>query len=186
MANLIRCKACGYVTYEGKIKDVCPACGVPAKMFEPYKDPVAEKRRRILRLHIHPIIVHFPQSFVFTLFILAVLSLVAPPQINEGLNYTIQVLSSALPFSLILALLTGLVDGKTRFRRVTTPFLKKKIIFGLSFLFTSILIAAVAFKMPLSSISTMALFTMLTIIAAGFSIALGLIGDELLEAKFPG
>jgi ribosomal protein L37E len=186
MTNLIRCKVCGYVTGEGKIKDVCPACGVPAKMFEPYTDPVSVKRRRILRLHIHPIIVHFPQSFVFTLFVLAVLSLVAPPQINEGLHCTIQVLSSALPFSLILALLTGLIDGKTRFRRVTTPFLKKKIIFGLSFMFTSILIAAAAFTLPLSSVSVMALFTMLTIIAVGFSIALGLIGDELLDAKLPG
>jgi ribosomal protein L37E len=186
MSNLIRCKACGYVTGEGKIKDVCPACGVPAKMFEPYTDPVAEKRRRILRLHIHPIIVHFPQSFIFTLFVLAVLSLVAPPQINEGLYCTIRVLSSALPFLLMLTLLTGFVDGKTRFRRVTTPFLKKKIIFGLSFLFTSILIATAAFTLPLSSLSVMALFTMLTIIAVGFSIALGLIGDELLDAKLPG
>jgi O-antigen/teichoic acid export membrane protein/rubredoxin len=186
MANLIKCKACGYVTREGKIKDVCPACGVPAKMFEPYTDPVAEKRRRILRLRIHPIIVHFPQSFVFALFVLAVLSLIAPAQINKGLNYTIQVLSSVLPFSLILALLTGLVDGKTRFRRLTTPFLKKKIIFGLSFLFTSILIAATAFALRLASVPVMALFTVLTIIAEGFSIALGLIGDELLDAKLPG
>ena len=186
MANLIRCKACGYVTCEGRIKDVCPACGVPAKMFEPYTDTVSVKRRRILKLHIHPIIVHFPQSFVFTLFVLAVLSLVAPPQINEGLHCTIQVLSSVLPFSLILSLLTGLVDGKARFRRVTTPFLKKKIIFGLSFLFTSILIAAAVFTLPLSSISVMALFTLLTIIAVGFSIALGLIGSDLLEAKLPG
>jgi ribosomal protein L37E len=186
MANLIRCKACGYVTCEGKIKDVCPACGVPAKMFEPYADTVTEKRRRILRLHIHPIIVHFPQSFAFTLFVLAGLSFVAPPQINESLHCTIQVISSALPFFLILALLTGLVDGKTRFRKVTTPFLKKKIIFGLSFLFTSILIAAVTFAFRLSSVPVMALFTMLTIIAVGFSIALGLIGSELMEAKFPG
>jgi len=31
MASLIRCKACGYITKEGKVKDVCPACGVLAK-----------------------------------------------------------------------------------------------------------------------------------------------------------
>lgn len=186
MANLIRCKACGYVTIEGKIKDVCPACGVPAKMFEPYQDPVAGKRRKILGLHIHPIIVHFPQSFTFTLFVLAVLSFVAPPQIYGVLHCTMQVISSALPFFLILALLTGLVDGKIRFRKVTTPFLKKKIIFGLSFLFTSILIAAVALALRLSSVPVMALFTLLTIIAVGFSIALGLIGDELMEAKLSG
>ncbi len=186
MANLIRCKACGYVTVKGKIKDVCPACGVPAKMFEPYQDPVAEKRRKILGLHIHPIIVHFPQSFAFTLLVLAVLSFVAPPQINGVLNCTTQLISAALPFFLILALLTGLLDGKTRFRKVTTPFLKKKIIFGLSFLITSIVIAVVALALPLSAIPVMALFALLTIIAVGFSIALGLIGDELMEAKLPG
>lgn len=186
MANLIRCKACGYVTVKGKIKDVCPACGVPEKMFESYQDPVSEKRHRILGLHIHPIIVHFPQAFAFTLFVLAVLFFVAPPQINGVLNCTMQVISSALPFFLILALLTGLVDGKTRFRKVTTPFLKKKIIFGLSFLFTSILIAVVALALPLASLLVMVLFTLLTIIAVGCSIVLGLIGDELMEAKLSG
>jgi hypothetical protein len=186
MVNLVRCKACGYVTAEGNIKDVCPACGVPAKMFEPYQDPVAEKRRKILGMHIHPIIVHFPQSFAFTLFVLAVLSFVAPPQINGILNCTIRVISSAFPFFLTLALLTGIVDGKTRFRKMTTPFLKKKIIFGLGFLATSIVIAVVALAQQLSSIPEMALFTMLTIIAVGFSVALGLIGGELMEAKLPG
>jgi len=83
-------------------------------------------------------------------------------------------------------MLTGLVDGKTRFRKVTTLFLKKKIIFGLSFLFTSILIAAIVLEFQLSSTPVMALLTLLAIIASGFSTALGLIGDELLEAKLPG
>ena len=186
MANLIKCKACGYVTKEGKIKDVCPACGVPAKMFEPYADPISEKRRKILMLHMHPIIVHFPQSFAFTLFVLAVLSFIVPPQIHEVLNCTMRLISLALPFFIILAMLTGLVDGKTRFRKVTTLFLKKKIIFGLSFLFTSILIAAIVLEFQLSSTPVMALLTLLAIIASGFSTALGLIGDELLEAKLPG
>jgi rubredoxin len=186
MANLIRCKACGYITEEGKIKDVCPACGVPAKMFEPYTDPLSEKRRRILDLHIHPIIVHFPQAFAFTLFVLAVLSFVAPPQINEALHYTIQVISSALPFFLILALLTGLIDGKTRFRKVTTPFLKKKIIIGLIFFITSIALVVVAFTQQLSAISAMALFIFLTIMALGCAVSLGLIGGRLVDAKLPG
>jgi len=38
---------------------------------------------------------------------------------------------------------------------------------------------------PLST-PVMALLTLLAILALGFSTALGLIGDELLEAKFPG
>jgi hypothetical protein len=64
--------------------------------------------------------------------------------------------------------------------------LKKKIIFGLSFLFISVLIIAVALELPLLSTPVMALLTLLAIIAFGFSTVLGLIGDELLEAKFPG
>ena len=146
MANLIRCKACGYVTREGKIKDICPACGVPAKMFEPYTDPVSEKRRLILDLHIHPIMVHFPQAFAITLFLLAVLSYFAPPAIKGMLFNSIQVISFLLPYFVVLSLLTGLFDGKIRFRKVTTPFLKKKIIIGLIFLITSIALAFVAFS----------------------------------------
>src|SRR5512133_2306047 len=127
MANLIKCKACGYVTKEGTVKDVCPACGVPAKMFEPYTDPVSEKRRRIIDLHSHPVIVHFPQAFALTLFILAVLLFIAPSQIKDALFYTMKVISFFLPFFIVLSFLTGLLDGKTRFRKISTPFLKKKI-----------------------------------------------------------
>jgi hypothetical protein len=96
------------------------------------------------------------------------------------------VISSALPFFLILALLTGLIDGKTRFRKVTTPFLKKKIIIGLIFFITSIALVVVAFTQQLSAISAMALFIFLTIMALGCAVSLGLIGGRLVDAKLPG
>ena len=186
MGNLIRCKACGYVTNEGRIKDVCPACGVPAKMFESYKDSLSEKRRRIIDLHTHPIIVHFPQAFSLTLFILAALFFIAPFPIKDALCSTMKVLSFSLPFFVILSFLTGLLDGKTRFRKVTTPFLKKKIIIGLIFFITSIALAALAFTEQFPSTPTFEYFTILTIIAAGCTVSLGLIGGRLTEAKFPG
>jgi O-antigen/teichoic acid export membrane protein len=186
MANLIRCKACGYVTKEGNIKDACPACGVPAKMFEPYTDPLSEKRRRIIDLHSHPIIVHFPQAFALTLFFLAVLFFIAPSQIKDDLCYTMKVLSFFLPFFVVLSFLTGLLDGKTRFRKVTTPFLKKKIIIGLIFFITSIALAALAFTKQFPSTPMLEYFTLLTIIAAGCTVSLGFIGGRLAEAKFPG
>ena len=44
-----------------KVGEICPACGVPAKMFEPYDDKVSEARRRMIDLHIHPVIVHSPR-----------------------------------------------------------------------------------------------------------------------------
>ena len=89
MANLIRCKACGFVTDQGKIKDVCPACGVPAKMFEPYTHPVSLKRRRILDLHTHPVMVHFPQAFALTLFLLSFCAFFVPQALLETLSSTI-------------------------------------------------------------------------------------------------
>jgi ribosomal protein L37E len=186
MANLIRCKACGYVTEEGKIKDVCPACGVPAKMFEPYTDLVSEKRRMLLGLHVHPIIVHFPQSFAFSLLALAVLSFFVGTDIKVAFLYTIQVISFFLPWVLLLSLLTGMLDAQTRFRRLTTPFLKMKIIIGLVFFIVSFIMAAVSLTMQLATSSAMALFIVLAVIAAGCSFPLGIIGSKLTEAKFPG
>lgn len=186
MANLIRCKACGYVTKEGNVKDVCPACGVPAKMFEHYTDPLSEKRRRIIDLHSHPIIVHFPQAFALILFILAVLFFIAPSQIKDALSYTMKVISFFMPFFVVLSFLTGLLDGKTRFRKVTTPFLKKKIIIGLIFFITSIALAALAFTEQFPATPALEYFTLLTIIAAGCTVLLGFIGGRLVEAKFPG
>ena len=186
MANLIRCKACGYVTKEGKVKDICPACGVPSKMFEPYTDPVSKKRRLILGLHIHPIIVHFPQAFAITLFLLAASSYFAPPAIKEALFNSIQVISFLLPFFVVLSILTGLFDGKIRFRKVTTPFLKKKIIIGLIFLIISIALAFVAFPGGLPASPIREYFTLLTVIAVFCGAGLGLLGGHLMEAKFPG
>ena len=186
MANLIRCKACGYVTCEGKIKDVCPACGVPAKMFEPYTDPVSEKRRMILVLHIHPIMVHFPQAFAITLFLLAVSSYFATVKIKWILFDAIIVISALLPYFVILALLTGLFDGKIRFRKLTTPFLKRKFIIGLLFLIISIALAFVAFAGGFPTSPLREYFTLLTIIAVACGAGLGLIGGRLMDAKFPG
>jgi len=186
MANLIRCKACGYVTCEGKIKDVCPACGVPAKMFEPYTDPVSEKRRMILGLHIHPIMVHFPQAFSITLFLLIVLSYFTPVKIKWMFFDAILVISFLLPYFVILAIITGLLDGKVRFRKVTTPLLKKKFILGVLLLIISITLAFVTFSEQLTASPTYEFFLPLTIIAVACSAGLGLIGGHLMEAKFPG
>jgi hypothetical protein len=186
MANLMRCKACGYVTEEGKIKDVCPACGVPAKMFEPYTDPVSEKRRKLLGLHIHPIIVHFPQAFAFSLFVLVVLCFFVSPEVKEAFLYTILVVSFFLPLVVLLSLLTGILDAQTRFKRLTTPFLRMKIIIGSIFFITSIILAVCALSMHLTACSAMELLTVLSVIAVGCSLPLGLIGSKLADAKLPG
>jgi uncharacterized membrane protein/rubredoxin len=186
MTNLMRCKACGFVTDQGKIKDVCPACGVPAKMFEPYTHPVSLKRRRILDLHTHPVMVHFPEAFSLTLLLLSFFAFFVPQAILETLSSTIKVLSALLPFFAIPAIATGLIDGKLRFRKVTTPLLKKKIALSLIFFITSVALAALALSGQLLTSPTHIIYFLLTIIASLCGALLGFIGGRLLDAKFPG
>ena len=40
---LVRCRACGFIMEEEKLGDVCPACGIPRKAFEPYKETMSKK-----------------------------------------------------------------------------------------------------------------------------------------------
>jgi hypothetical protein len=186
MPGLVRCKSCGYVTEEGKIEDRCPACGVPAKMFEPYVDPVSEPRRKLLGMHIHPILVHFPQAFAFSLFFIAAVSFAVTGPVKDAFLCAIKVVAAFLPAVVLLAFLSGLLDGKTRFRKVTTPFLKRKIGFGISFFIISIAMAVTVFKLDMALPESMIAFTIISFFAVCCSLPLGIIGTWLVEAKFPG
>ncbi len=186
MADLIRCKACGYVTTQGQVKDVCPACGVPAKMFEPFTHPVSLKRRRILDLHAHPIVLHFPQAFALTLVPLSLFAFFVPVALKQVLSSTMQVLSFLLPFSVVATIATGLLDGKLRFRKVTTPLLKKKIILSMVFFIVSIALFVLALSGQLLTFPVHIIYFLLTVVAALCCFLLGLIGGRLLDAKFPG
>lgn len=186
MSNLMRCKACGFVTKQGKIQDVCPACGVPAKMFEPYKHPVSEKRRRLLDLHTHPVMVHFPQAFALTLTLLSFFTFFVPQPLLENLFSTIKVLSILLPLFLVMAVATGLMDGKLRFRKFTTPLLKKKILLSLIFFFAALAMAVLALSEGLPAFPISVIYLLLALMASLCGALLGLIGGKLLDAKFPG
>ena len=186
MADLIKCKACGYITRAGSVGDVCPACGVPARMFEPYTDPVSEKRRRILDLHIHPVMVHFPQASAFSLPVLALAAFASPPAVKSALLDAIKVISLFLPFLVVIAFAAGIEDGILRFRKVTTPFLKLKMMIGISFLALSIGMAVLAFLPRFPASPTLELFTILAALSAVCGMALGFFGGKLLAARFPG
>lgn len=186
MADYVRCKACGYVTQKDKIKDVCPACGVAAKMFEPYTQPVSLERRRILDLHAHPVMVHFPQAFALTLLFLSMVNLFAPRAIQNTLSAAMLVLSILLPFSVVGAIGTGLLDGKLRFRKVTTLMLKKKIILSLIFFVISVIVAVLASSGRHLTASFQIIYIGLTLAISLCGALLGLIGGKLLNARFPG
>ena len=186
MANLIKCKSCGYVTEEGKAHDVCPACGVPAKMFEPYVDPVSPQRRMILKLDIHPILVHFTVSFTFSLLILNIAAFFLKGDLFDDIFTAARVIAFFLPITVILSFAGGLFDGKIRFRKITTPLLKTKILLSIFFFILSITYLMLILKFGFTGFIWLGIMASVITAALGLVIALALIGTSLIEAKFPG
>ena len=171
---------------KSKLRDKCPACGVAAKMFEPYIEKISPKRKRILSLELHPVLVHFPQAFIISIFVLSLFALAAHGNAQATVIAAIIVLAIALPFTVIAAFLAGLLDGKVRFRRVTTPILKQKIVLGILFFLCACGIAAVVLSQPIISIAPIIVVALLSLPALGCATLLGLLGSSILNSKFPG
>ncbi|MBN2040686.1 MAG: rubrerythrin [Spirochaetes bacterium] len=185
MKNEVRCKACGYIMSEGRLKDVCPACGVPKTAFEPYKDTLSEKRRFILDLHIHPIVIHFPQAFASILPVLIIAGILLKGQCSDMLLSALTVLIYLLPFTVAAAIVSGLIDGKTRFKSLITIALKQKIGIAMLLLLLSVIMGIYTFINPVTT-SSFAVVFVLSIACVGCEIALGQIGNKLMEPKLPG
>ena len=82
-------------------------------------------------------------------------------------------------------IVAGLLDGKIRFRKVTTPILMKKIyISGLFFILSFVKLYAVCFMPASKTVLTGGL----VLISLCFicTILLGFLGVKLLNSKFPG
>lgn len=186
MNELTICKSCGYVMRRSRLKEVCPACGVPAKMFEPYTDRLSPRRRFLLLLDIHPVMTHFPQAFTATLLILCGVALAFRGQPCPNLTATISVLGVILPFVVGLSFLAGLLDAKIRFRRVRTPLLIWKMALGGLFFLLSCGIFAVVATQPPTEPKVLVAVLGLSIPAVVCSSILGILGVRLLNSAFPG
>lgn len=181
MKELVRCKACGYVMEAGKLKDVCPACGLSARVFEPYREKVALNRLFILSLDMHPIAIHLSQTFVF-LIPLLLLTVNLFPHFNHELFVHVLIFSLyAFPLTLIAAIATGITDGLFRFKSLDPPLLKRKVVFSSAI----IILASVMFV--ISKDGNYGLITILLSLAClFFAVSLGLLGKKLLNVILPG
>ncbi len=181
MQERIICKACGYVMEQRTLKDKCPACGVPSKMFVPYTERISPPRNRVLQLDLHPILVHFTQAFSLTLPALCLIAWAFLPAQPNPVTGAIGVLSVALPFVVLLTFLAGMLDGKIRFRRLTTPLLQTKLVWGALLFVLSCALLAAALLHP-----SLPLMLALSAPAAICSSYLGLLGVRMINAAFPG
>jgi rubredoxin len=181
MKELVRCRPCGFVIEADKLGDVCPACGMPRKVFEPYRERVSRNRLRLLNLDLHPIAIHLSQALVIAIpalvIFINVFRHVQPEILKDVLIFSVFV----FPFTLILAIITGVIDGLTRFKTLATPILRVKIIFSIIILSLSL---ALFFIAPVSNLY--ALTIVLSILSLGAGFQLGLWGKKLINVILPG
>lgn len=191
MANRVRCKVCGFIMEEGKF-DECPACGVAAKMFEAFDDKVPDNRRSWLEMHVHPVIVHAPQALGFLLILLAGLYFILAHTVPDSglaamLLPTVKILSVLLPLTVAAGIVSGLVDGTFRFKRLDTIYLKRKIALGSIFLVLAVVMAFLAFRPAFpTGIGIELGYLALNVGAFLCSMFLGLWGAALTQAVMPG
>jgi len=181
MKELVRCRPCGYVMEADKLGDVCPACGMPRKVFEPYRERVSNNRLLLLNFDLHPIVIHLSQALVIAIPVLAILKNFfgnfQPDIINSVLIFSVFV----FPFTLIFAIITGIIDGLTRFKTLQTPLLRVKIIFSIIIL---ILSAAMFIIAPREDYYIFTIILSILSLAAG--VQLGLWGKKLINVILPG
>ena len=181
MKELVRCRPCGFVIEADKLGDVCPACGMPRKVFEPYRERVSRKRLKLLNFDLHPIAIHFSQALVMAIPVLVIITTLfkqfQPELLKEVLAFSVFI----FPFTLLLAIITGIIDGLTRFKTLATPILRVKIIFSLIILCLS---AGMFLTAPVGKLYILTIVLSILTFGAGFQ--LGLWGKKLINVILPG
>lgn len=183
--ELVRCRPCGYVMKKSELDKVgvCPACGLPHTVFEPYREKVSPKRLFILELDIHPIAIHLSQTFVAMIPGLLIVHLLFPNFIPNVLVPVIDFSISVFPLTLILAFASGVLDGMTRFKTLDTPLLKSKIYYGVAITVLSIAMLLLFIFLP----GHYKIINLgLGIASLYFAVKLGMMGKKLLNVILPG
>ena len=185
MKNHVKCNVCGYITTKGKAKNECPACGAPAQSFEPYVSGLSFKRESFLSLHLHPIIVHLPIALVVLALLFDIAAFISAGTPSDIITAGVKINTVLLPLFVLTAALLGMLDGRMRFRRLTTKKLRFKTVASIVFLAVSVTAALVALLVPLSP---GALIVLIVLMCAGLVTAglLGKAGAQLICAATPG
>jgi uncharacterized membrane protein len=155
-------------------------------MFEPYADPVSPKRRRVLSLDIHPIIVHFTITFAVCGLLLSLYSLIFPGLYVRTAVGATRFFTGFLPFFVIATFITGRIDGKLRFKTANSPLLRRKTIIGIIFFVLAVpgSVCALFYSPAELWVNLLNLGTMAGCVLCAFF--LGKAGVRLLGAMFPG
>jgi hypothetical protein len=181
MKELVRCRPCGFVIEADKLGDVCPACGLPRKVFEPYREKVSLNRLLLLNFDLHPIAIHLSQALVILIPFLTGLIYLFPDFQHNILKDVLIFSVFVFPFTLIISIITGIIDGLTRFKTLATPLLIRKIFASSVIIILSVVLFFVA---RYEDYGIMTIILSLICLATG--IQLGLWGKKLINVILPG
>jgi len=185
MPEFVRCKPCGYVSQKDALRRVCPACGAALSAFESYEDRVSAARRFILNLDLHPIMVHAPQTFATLLPGLAMVAILFPEFYSAELRAVVCFTAFVLPVSVVGAILSGLIDGKVKFKRLSAPLVVRKIVIGVCLLIISTINATTVFVGGFQD-GTRPLVLSLGVASIVCAVLLGTSGKKLILPILPG
>ena len=172
------CRLCGYVRHVSK-GGVCPACGAREKAFLPYEHKASKERRMFLKLDVHPVSVHFTISYIAVIALLFIISLISSEILGIPIEGTRDLLVIFFPLLVIAGGITGIIDGKVRFRKLSTPYLQRKIILG-SVLFVASVLILLIHNLKSSDQMLVLLEGLLIFTAFGLASYLGWIGAEMI------
>ena len=175
------CRLCGYIS-KTKPTGPCPACGAPVSSFVPYELGIDENRYNYLRLDLHPIATHWGVGLAVLLALDFLVAIISPVILNIQLGYggVLDFLALLLPFFVGLTALLGYFDGKKRYTKVTTKFLKQKIRLGCIYFAVSVAIPIFNFSSVMgSNLALVAIEGVLIFAAVVLTSMLGKIGGEL-------
>jgi hypothetical protein len=181
----LKCKACGYIINAEKPGDKCPACGLPRTVFEPFKENISKKRKFILDLNLHPIVLHFSQSFTVVIAGFILFGVAFSSSIGNDLLIAARVLAVLLPLAVAAAFTLGILDGWTRFRKLGTRALLTKISLATVLLLISAAISMVAIRYGTDYPGRLILL-LLSLSALACQVMLAQIGKTLINAKLQG
>ena len=186
MRKYVRCKACGFIMREEKLGDRCPACGAPKTAFAPYVDPMSARRRALLKLDLHPVLVHFPISLTAAVLAFLIVTALVSGTAHAMLTATVKILALLLPALVIVAAGGGLVDGRIRFRKIGNSTILKRKLLGASSLFVILTAQTIVIWVAELDGASIAIAGALGAVAIGIIIALARMGTSIRVAAFPG
>ncbi len=186
MKKLYKCKVCGFVAKKTALPELCPACGFKGKIFEEFEPTVSAKRRKALEMHAHSALVHFPIAVITYMFFINLFILAKIIPWHSVFVDSLKAMVWLLPFVALIGMLSGLYDGKLRFKKIDTPLLKKKLHLSILLLAVSISLFVLQYIFELGQSLFSFLILTHSFVLLGLVTGLGLIGGTLLESKIRG